>query len=66
MTHILLDLNGFMDLWINTLLDHYLYLKIMEGHLLMIDFENLFVIFFFCINKLIQVATLDGAMDVSP
>jgi hypothetical protein len=42
----------------------------MEGHLLMIDCEKLscksLCNFFFCINKLLQVATLVGDVDVSP
>jgi hypothetical protein len=67
MTHILLDLNDYIDPWLNTRLVHDLYLKSMEGHLLMIDCEKLSCkIFFFCINKLPQVAMLVGAMDVSP
>jgi hypothetical protein len=35
MAHILLDLNGYIDLWLNPSLVHDLYLKSMEGHLLM-------------------------------
>jgi hypothetical protein len=41
MVHILLDLNDYIDLWLNTQLVHDLYLKSMEGHLLMIDCEKL-------------------------
>jgi hypothetical protein len=70
MVHILLDLDGYIDMWIKTRLVHDLYLKSMEGHLLMIDYEKLscksLCKFFFCIDKLLQVATLVGAMDVSP
>ena len=60
-----------IDPWINTRLVHDLYLKSMEGNLSMIDCEklsckNLSVIFFFYINKLLQVAALAGAVDVSP
>jgi hypothetical protein len=70
MTHILLNLNDYIDPWLNTRLVHDLYLKIMEGHLSMTiarnSLVNFFVIFFFCINKLIQVATLAGAVDISP
>jgi hypothetical protein len=67
MAHILLDLNGYIDPWLNTQLVHDLYLKSMEGHLLMIDCEKLSCkIFFFCINILPQVAMLAGAMDCFP
>jgi hypothetical protein len=41
MVHIFLDLNGYIDPWINTRLVHDLYLKSMEGHLLMIDCEKI-------------------------
>jgi hypothetical protein len=70
MTHILLDLNGYIDPWLNTRLLHDIYLKIMESHLLMINWEKISckylcnILFF--INKFLQVATLVGAMDVSP
>jgi hypothetical protein len=70
MVHILLNLNGYIDLWLNTQLVHDIYLKSMEGHFLMIDCEKLscksLCKFFFCINKLLQVATLVGVVDVSP
>ena len=70
MYHILLDFNGYIDPWINTWLVYDLYLKSMEGHFSMIDYEKLscksLYKFFFCINKFLQVATLVGAMDVSP
>jgi hypothetical protein len=59
-----------IDLWLNTQLVHDLYLKRMEGHLPMIDCEKLscksLCNLFFCINKLLQVVALAGAMDVSP
>jgi hypothetical protein len=41
MIHILLNLNGYIDLWLNTRLVHDLYLKNMEDHLLMINCEKL-------------------------
>ena len=70
MIHNLLDLNDYIDLWLNTRLVHDLYLKSMEGHLLMIDCEKLscksLCKIFFCIIKFLQVATLVGALDVSP
>jgi hypothetical protein len=68
MTHILLDINDYIDLWLNTRLVHDLYLKIMEGHLSMINCEKISCKYniFFCINKFLQVATLVGAVDVSP
>jgi hypothetical protein len=69
MDHILLNLNVYIDLWLNTLLVHDLYLKSMEGHLLMIDCEKLscksLYNLLFYVNKLLQVATLVGAMDIS-
>jgi hypothetical protein len=39
--HILIDLNGYIDLWLNTRLVDDLYLKIMESHLFMIDCEKI-------------------------
>jgi hypothetical protein len=67
MVHILLDTNDYIDPWLNTRLVHDLYLKSMEGHLLMIDCEKLICkIFFFCINILPQVGMLVGAMDCFP
>jgi hypothetical protein len=69
MTHILLDLNDYIDLWFNTRLVHDIYLKGMGGHFSMIAYEKLsskaLCNIFFCINKLLQVATLVGAVDVS-
>jgi hypothetical protein len=57
MTHILFDLNGYIDLWLNTRLVHDLYLNSMEGHFLMNDCEKLSCkIFFFCINIFLQLA----------
>ena len=54
MVHILLGLNSYIDMWLNTRLVHDLYLKIMEGHLSMIDCEklsckNISVIFYFAL-----------------
>jgi hypothetical protein len=66
MTHILLDIKRYIDLWISTQLVPNIYLKSMEGVLFLIDCEKLSAIFFFCINKFPQVAMLVGAMDVSP
>jgi hypothetical protein len=67
MAHILFNLNDYIDPWINTQLVHFLYLKSMEGHLLMIDCEKISCkIFFFCINILTQVAMLAGDMDYFP
>jgi hypothetical protein len=68
--HIILNLNGYIDLCINTELVHDLYLNIMEAHFSMINCEkvsckSLYNIFFF-INKFLQVATLARAMVVSP
>jgi hypothetical protein len=66
-THILLDLHGYIDPWINTYLVHDLYLKSMDDHLLMIDCLNLsYKIFFFCINLLPRVDTLGVAMGCFP
>jgi hypothetical protein len=66
MTHILFNLNGYIDPWLSTRLVHDLYLKSMESHLPMIGCEKLSVTYFFCINKLLQVATLAAVVDVSP
>jgi hypothetical protein len=67
MTHILLDLNDYIDSWLNTRLVHDLYLKSMEGHVLMIDCKKFSCkIFFVCINILHQVAMLVGAMECFP
>jgi hypothetical protein len=67
MVYILLDLNDNIDLWPNTRLVHDLYLKSMEGHLLMIDCEKLSCrIFFFWINILPQVSMLVGVVDCFP
>jgi hypothetical protein len=67
MSHILLDLNDYIDPWLNTQLVHDLYLNNVKGHLLMIDCEKLSCkIFFFCINILPQVATLARAVDYFP
>jgi hypothetical protein len=64
MIHILLDNNVYIDMWLDTRLFLDLYLKIIEGHFLMIDYEKFIFIFFsFCINILPQVATLVGPMD---
>jgi hypothetical protein len=53
MDHILLDLDNYIDLWLNTLLVHDLYLNVMEGHFLMIDCEKIpCKIILFFINKL--------------
>jgi hypothetical protein len=56
--------------WLNTQLVHDLYLKSMEVHLPMIDLRNSLVKslcnIFLCINKLLQVVALAGAVDVSP
>jgi hypothetical protein len=41
MVHILLDLNNYIDMWINTRLVHDIYLNSMEVHLSMIDCEKL-------------------------
>jgi hypothetical protein len=41
MAHILLDLSGYIDLWLSTQLVHDLYLKSMEGHLSMISISIL-------------------------
>jgi hypothetical protein len=46
MTHIILNLNDYIDSWISTRLVCDLYLKSMEGHLSMIDCEKLSVIYF--------------------
>jgi hypothetical protein len=61
MCHILLDINDYIDPCINTQLVYDLYLKSMEGHFPMINCDK-----FFFINKLPQVATLAGSVDVSP
>jgi hypothetical protein len=70
MVHIFIDLNSYIDLWLNTRLIHEFYLKSMEGHLSMIDCEKIscksLCKFFFCINKLFQVVALVGVVDVSP
>jgi hypothetical protein len=67
MTHIILNLNDYIDWWLNIRLVHNLYLKDMEGHLLMIDCEKLSCkIFLFCINIFPQVATLVGVVDCFP
>jgi hypothetical protein len=70
MDHILVNLSNYIDLWLNTRLVHDIYLKSMECHLPTIDCEKLSCKFlyniFFFINKLLQVATLAGDVDVSP
>jgi hypothetical protein len=70
MAHILLDLKGYIDMWLNTWLVHDIYLNSMEGHLLMIDCEKLSCKYlcnnFFCTNKFLQGATLTRALDASP
>jgi hypothetical protein len=43
-----------------------MYLKRMEGHLLMMNFDQISMIYFLLHYKLPQVATLVGVMDVSP
>jgi hypothetical protein len=64
---ILLDTYDFIDMWLNTGLIHNIFLKSMEGRLLMINFEKLIcTIFFFCINIFPQVATFVRAMDCFP
>jgi hypothetical protein len=60
-----------IDPWLNNRLVYYIYLKSMEGHLVMIDCEKLSCkissyYFFFCINKLLQVVALARVVDVSP
>jgi hypothetical protein len=69
MVHILLNINVYIDMWLNTRLVHDLYLKSMEGHFPMTNCEKLscksLCTFFFFINKLLHVALLAGAMDVS-
>ena len=53
-------------MWLNTLLVHDIYLKSIKAHLSMIDCEKLSCkIFLFFVNKLPQVATLVGVVDVS-
>jgi hypothetical protein len=67
MTHIILDLNDYFDLWLSTQSIHHIYLKNMEVHLLMINYEKLLcAIFYFCINKLPQVDALARAMHCFP
>jgi hypothetical protein len=39
--HILLNLNGYIDLWLNTIFLCDVYLESMEGHFLMIDCEKI-------------------------
>lgn len=46
MTHIFLDLNGYIDPWLHTGLVHGLYLKSMEGHFPMIDCDPKTISFF--------------------
>jgi hypothetical protein len=59
MNHVIFYLNDCIDLWFNTLLVHHLYLKRIEGHFLMINYEkNSCKVFLFCINILPQVPTL--------
>jgi hypothetical protein len=65
-SHIVLDLNGYIDLWLNTRLVHDLYLKSMEGHLLMIDCEKTSCKIIFCINIFPQVDTLVGVVNCFP
>jgi hypothetical protein len=67
MVHILIDTNDYVDLWLNILLVHDLYLKSMEVHLLKIDCEKLLcIVFLFCINIFPQVVTLVGVMEYFP
>jgi hypothetical protein len=46
MVHILLDNNVYIDMWLDTRLFLDLYLKIIEGHFLMIDYEKFIFNFF--------------------
>jgi hypothetical protein len=39
--HILLNLNGYIDLWLNNIFLCDVYLESMEGHFLMIDYEKI-------------------------
>jgi hypothetical protein len=39
--HILLNLNGYIDLWLNTIFLCDVYLDSMEGHFLMIAYEKI-------------------------
>jgi hypothetical protein len=67
MNHILLNVNDYIDSWLNPQLVHHLYLKSTEGQFFMIDYEKLSCkIFFFLIIIEPQVATLVGAMDFYP
>jgi len=67
MAHIHHDINDYIDPWINPRLVHDLYLKSLEGHFLMINYENLSCkIFLFFFNILPQVATLARVVDYFP